>query len=373
MKRFLLSFAFLFCLSSLQAKTALIFGVTGQDGKYLSELLLSKGYQVHGVKRRSSSPNTMRIDHIYLDPHSDDAPFTLHYGDLTDSSSVLSILRNVQPDEVYNLAAQSHVRLSFDIPKYTADVDALGTLRILDAIVQLGMEKKVKFYQASTSELYGEVLEDPQTELTPFNPRSPYAVAKLYAYWITKQYRDAYGIFACNGILFNHESEVRGETFLTRKVTLAAARIKMGLQSCLYLGNLDAKRDWGYAKDYVEAMHLILQQESPDDFVIATGETHTVREFVEKSFYFAGIDLVWEGEGLDEVGKDSATNQIVVRIDPRYFRATEVDLLRGDASKAKKVLGWEPKESFESLIELMMKHDLKLAMKEKMLSDQMQD
>lgn len=363
-----LIFFMLLSFSSLSAKVALIFGITGQDGKFLSELLLEKGYTVHGVKRRSSSFNTGRIDHLYRDPHNKNVNFFLHYGDLLDYSSILGILKKVQPDEVYNLGAQSHVRLSFDIPLYTADVDGLGTLRILEALVHLDMHKKVKFYQASTSELYGEVLEIPQREETPFNPRSPYAVAKLYAYYITKQYRDAYGMYACNGILFNHESEERGETFLTRKVTRAVARIKLGLQDCLFLGNLEAKRDWGYAGDYVEAMHLMLQQEKPDDYVIATGQTHTVKEFVEKAFSVVGIDIAWSGSGIDEVGINKETKKILVRIDPKYFRATEVDLLLGDAKKAREELGWEPKVTFDNLVQLMVKHDLKLAKKEKAIS-----
>ncbi|MCH9631545.1 MAG: GDP-mannose 4,6-dehydratase [Chlamydiia bacterium] len=349
--------------SGLHAKVALIFGITGQDGKYLSELLLEKGYEVHGVKRKSSSFNTKRIDHLYKDAHERDVKFFLHYGDLTDYSSISSILRKVKPDEVYNLAAQSHVGLSFELPIYTAEVDALGTLRILDAMVDLDLHKTAKFYQASTSELYGKVLEVPQSENTHFNPRSPYAVAKLYGFWITKQYREAYGLFACNGILFNHESEARGETFLTKKVTMAAARIKLKMQDCLYLGNLDAKRDWGHARDYVRAMYLMLQQEEPDDYVVATGETHSVREFVEKSFLELGMKIAWRGKGLEEVGVDADTGDVLVRIDSRYFRATEVDLLLGDASKAKEKLGWKPQVNFKELISLMVQHDYKIALK----------
>ena len=336
----------LFCLiiGVLQAdKKAIIFGVTGQDGSYLSELLLEKGYEVHGIKRRSSSSNTSRLDHLYHDRHANKGKFFLHYGDLVDGSSVLSLLQKIQPDEIYNLAAQSHVRVSFDIPEYTVDVDGVGTLRILEAIRNLGWEKRVKFYQASTSELYGLVQEVPQKETTPFYPRSPYGVAKLYGYWITKNFREAYGIFACNGILFNHESPRRGETFITRKVTQAVARIYLGLQETLYIGNLEAKRDWGHAKDYVEGMWRMLQQEKPDDYVLATGETHSVREFIEKSFAVVDVNIVWEGSGEDEVGIDAATGKIRVRIDPIYYRPTEVELLIGDYSKAKRILGWEPK------------------------------
>ena len=306
---------------------------------------------------------------MYKDSHEREVKFFLHYGDITDSSSVSSILRKVQPDEVYNLAAQSNVRLSFDLPLYTAEVDALGTLRILDAMLDQGLHKTAKFYQASTSELYGKVLEIPQSEKTQFNPRSPYAIAKLYGFWITKQYREAYGFFACNGILFNHESEVRGETFITRKVTRAAARIKLKMQECLYLGNLDSKRDWGHARDYVEAMYLMLQQEEPDDYVVATGETHTVREFVERSFLELGMKIEWRGEGLNEEGVDADTGDVLVRIDPRYFRATEVDLLLGDPTKAREKLGWVTKVDFQELISLMVKHDYREARKEQMLKD----
>lgn len=339
-------------------KRALITGVTGQDGSYLAELLLDKGYEVHGIKRRSSSINTERIDHLYQDPHEEEVRFVLHYGDLTDSTNLIRIIQEVQPDEIYNLAAQSHVQVSFETPEYTANSDAIGTLRILEAIRILKLEHKTKFYQASTSELYGKVQEIPQTEKTPFYPRSPYAAAKLYAYWITVNYREAYDIFACNGILFNHESPVRGETFVTRKITKAVSRIKNGLQDKLYLGNLNASRDWGYAGDYAEAMWLMLQQPRPEDFVIATGETHTVREFVEKAFLYVGIHIRWEGNGVDEVGVNAANGHTVVCIDPRYFRPTEVDLLVGDATKAREILGWTPKMRFDELVRHMMEKDL---------------
>ena len=339
-------------------KTALIFGITGQDGSYLTEFLLEKGYTVHGVKRRSSMHNTGRLDHLYKDFHDPDARLFLHYGDITDSANVLHLVEKVKPDEIYNLAAQSHVQVSFEMPEYTAQTDAIGTLRILEAIRMLGLCKKTKFYQASTSELYGLVQEIPQKETTQFYPRSPYAAAKLYAYWVTINYREAYGIYACNGILFNHESPRRGETFVTRKITQAACRISLGLQDVLYLGNLDSKRDWGYAKDYVEAMWLMLQQEKPDDFVIATGKTHSVREFVELTFKEAGYDIVWQGEGVNEVGRDRTSGKILIKIDPRYFRPTEVDLLLGDAQKAQKVLGWKPKTSFKELVKIMMSEDL---------------
>ena len=346
-------------------KRALIFGVTGQDGSYLAEFLIEKGYQVHGVKRRSSSHNTLRLDHIYEGPQELDRRFILHYGDLTDSSNIIHLIQKIQPDEIYNLAAQSHVKVSFEVPEYCGDVDALGTLRILEAIRLLGLEEKTKFYQASTSELYGLAREIPQTETTPFYPRSPYAIAKQYAYWVTVNYREAYNIFSCNGILFNHESPRRGQTFLTRKVTQAAARIRYGLQDSLYLGNLDAKRDWGFARDYIEAMWLMMQQETPSDYVIATGESHTVREFTEKAFGYANINLVWQGEGVDEVGIDQSSGEIVVRIDPRYFRPTEVPHLQGDPTKAIRELGWNPqKTSFDELIELMMAHDLEEAQRE---------
>lgn len=340
-------------------KTALITGITGQDGAYLAEFLLNKGYVVHGIKRRSSSFNTARVDHLYKDPHERNVNFFMHYGDLTDSTNLIRIIQEVQPDEIYNLAAQSHVQVSFETPEYTANSDGLGTLRLLEAIRILGMEKKTKFYQASTSELYGKVQDIPQKETTPFYPRSPYAAAKLYAYWITVNYREAYGIFACNGILFNHESPIRGETFVTRKITMAATKIKHGLQEKLYLGNLDAKRDWGFAKDYVEAMWLILQQEYPEDYVIATGETHSVREFTELAFKEVGIEILWKGKGSDEVGTDSSTGKVLVEIDPRYYRPTEVDLLIGDPSKAKEKLGWEPKVKLEELVKIMITADEK--------------
>ncbi len=338
-------------------KVALITGITGQDGAYLAEFLLDKGYIVHGIKRRSSSFNTARIDHLYRDPHERNVNFFMHYGDLTDSTNLIRIIQEVQPDEIYNLAAQSHVQVSFETPEYTANSDGLGTLRLLEAIRILGLEKKTKFYQASTSELYGKVQEIPQKETTPFYPRSPYAAAKLYAYWITINYREAYGIFACNGILFNHESPIRGETFVTRKITMAAAKIKYGMQDRLYLGNIDAKRDWGFAKDYVEAMWLMLQQESPDDYVIATGETHSVREFTEIAFKELGIDIIWQGKGVEEVGIDASTRKIIVEIDPGYYRPTEVELLIGDPSKAREKLGWEPKVKMEELAKIMIKAD----------------
>jgi len=340
-------------------KVALITGITGQDGAYLAELLLNKGYTVHGIKRRSSSFNTARIDHLYKDPHERNVNFFMHYGDLTDSSNLIRIIQETQPDEIYNLAAQSHVQVSFETPEYTANSDGLGTLRLLEAIRILGLEKKTKFYQASTSELYGQVKEIPQKETTPFYPRSPYAAAKLYAYWITVNYREAYKIFACNGILFNHESPIRGETFVTRKITMAATKIKHGLQEKLYLGNLDAKRDWGFAKDYVEAMWLILQQENPDDYVIATGETHSVREFTELAFKEVGIDIIWKGKGSEEYGIDSSTGKVLVEIDPRYYRPTEVEILIGDPSKAKEKLGWKPKIKLEELVKIMIRADEK--------------
>jgi GDPmannose 4,6-dehydratase len=339
-------------------KVALITGITGQDGAYLAELLLKKGYIVHGVKRRSSLFNTDRIDHLYQDQHENNVNFFLHYGDLTDSTNLIRIVQQVQPDEIYNLAAQSHVQVSFETPEYTANSDALGTLRILEAIRILGLTKKTRFYQASTSELYGKVQETPQKETTPFYPRSPYAAAKIYGYWITVNYREAYGMYACNGILFNHESPIRGETFVTRKITRAVARIKLGLQQNLYLGNLDAKRDWGYAADYVKAMWLMLQQDQPDDFIIATGETRSVREFVEVAFKYAGIEIVWQGSGIEEKGIDVVTGNVLVHIDPRYFRPTEVDLLLGDPTKAKEKLGWKPETSLEELISMMVKEDL---------------
>ena len=349
-------------------KKALITGITGQDGSYLAEFLLSKDYEVHGIIRRSSSFNTGRIEHLYVDEYIEDMHneknFYLHYGDITDSTNVISLIQNIMPDEIYNLAAQSHVKVSFDIPEYTANVDALGTLRILEAVHLLGL-KDTKIYQASTSELYGLVQEVPQSETTPFYPRSPYGVAKLYGFWITKNYREAYDIFACNGILFNHESPRRGETFVTRKITLAAARIKLGRQKKLYLGNLDAKRDWGHAKDYVECMWLILQNDVPDDFVIATGEMHTVREFCELAFKEVGINLCWEGEGIDEKGIDSKTGNVLIEVDPQYFRPTEVDQLLGNPSKAMEKLGWNPTQTpFETLVKEMVQEDLKLVKKE---------
>ena len=350
-------------------KTAIITGITGQDGAYLAEFLLDKGYEVHGIKRRSSLFNTGRIDHLYRDPHEENVKLHLHYGDLTDSTNLIRIIQEVQPDEIYNLAAQSHVKVSFETPEYTANSDALGTLRLLEAIRILGLEKKTRFYQASTSELYGKVAEIPQTEKTPFNPRSPYAAAKLYAYWITVNYREAYGMFASNGILFNHESPVRGETFVTRKITRAAARIKLGLQKKVFLGNLDAKRDWGHARDYVEAMWRILQHDEPDDFVIATGETHSVRQLAELAFKEAGFNIRWEGTGVDEKGIDAETGQTLVEVDPRYFRPTEVDLLLGDATKAKEKLGWEPRTSFKQLVREMVQEDLRLFKKDQLCKE----
>jgi len=341
-------------------KVALITGITGQDGCYLAELLLAKGYTVHGVKRRSSSLNTSRIDHLYDDPHSGTVKsqrFRLHYGDLTDSTNLIRLVQEVQPDEIYNLAAQSHVAVSFETPEYTANADGLGTLRLLEAVRILGLERRTRFYQASTSELYGLVRETPQRETTPFYPRSPYAVAKLYAYWITVNYREAYGMHASNGILFNHESPLRGETFVTRKITRAVAAIELGQQDCLYLGNLDAKRDWGHARDYVEGMWRILQQDQPDDYVLATGETYSVRAFVERAFARVGRAVVWQGAGIDEVGIDQSTGQVLVRIDPRYFRPTEVDLLLGDATKAREKLGWHHRISFADLVDEMVDAD----------------
>jgi len=372
-------------------KVALITGITGQDGAYLAEFLLDKGYTVHGVKRRTSLFNTDRIDHLYQDPHEKSRRFVLHYGDMTDSSSLTRIVQQVQPDEIYNLAAQSHVAVSFEEPEYTADSDALGALRLLEAIRILGMEKKTRFYQASTSELYGKAVETPQKETTPFYPRSPYGVAKLYAYWITVNYREAYGMFACNGILFNHESPVRGETFVTRKITRAMARIKLGLQDCLYLGNLNAKRDWGHARDFVEAQWLMLQQPEPEDFVIATGEQHSVREFVDTAAAELGMKIRWQGRGVKEVGVlDSALGtrhselstqnsalstqhsalkggNVIVAVDPRYFRPTEVDALLGDASKARKKLGWTPKIKFKQLVAEMVSADFKVAERDELV------
>jgi len=345
----------------------LITGITGQDGVYLATLLLNKGYMVHGVKRRSSMFNTERIDHLYEDPHEDNVNFQLHYGDLTDSTNLIRIVQETKPDEIYNLAAQSHVQVSFETPEYTANADAVGTLRILEAIRILGMQESTKFYQASTSELYGKVQETPQTETTPFYPRSPYAAAKLYAFWITKNYREAYGMFASNGILFNHESPVRGETFVTRKITRAAARIKLGLQNKLYLGNLDAKRDWGHARDYVEGMWSIMQHNVPDDFVLATGVMHSVRDFVNMAFGEVDIKVRWEGEGAEEKGYNDDSGELLVDIDKRYFRPTEVELLIGDASKAKRDLGWEAKCSLQEMVSEMIKADLALFKKDEYL------
>jgi GDPmannose 4,6-dehydratase len=347
-------------------KVALITGVTGQDGAYLAEFLLNKGYIVHGIKRRASSFNTARVDHLYRDPHEDGVRFFLHHGDLTDSSSLIRIIQQVQPDEIYNLAAQSHVAVSFEEPEYTANSDALGTLRVLEAMRILGLQKKTRFYQASTSELYGLVQETPQKETTPFYPRSPYAVAKLYAYWITVNYREAYGMYACNGILFNHESPVRGENFVTRKITRALARIKLGLQKRLYLGNLDAKRDWGHARDYVEVQWLMLQQEKPEDFVIATGVQYSVRDFVNAASEELGIHVRWEGSGVDEKGYDTNGN-CIVSVDPRYFRPTEVETLLGDATKAREKLGWQPKTSFDELVKEMVREDLKSAERDELV------
>ena len=348
-------------------KVAFITGITGQDGAYLAELLLKKDYIVHGLKRRSSSFNTGRIDHLYQDPHVNKRNFILHHGDLTDSSNLIRIIQEVQPDEIYNLAAQSHVQVSFETPEYTANADGLGTLRILEAIRLLGMVDKTKFYQASTSELYGMVQEVPQNEKTPFYPRSPYAVAKLYGYWITINYREAYKMYACNGILFNHESPVRGETFVTRKITRAAARISMGTQERVYLGNLEAKRDWGHASDFVEGMWRMLQQEKPEDFVLATGVTTTIREFTERAFAEVGITLEWSGSGVDETGRDVKSGNIIVSVDPAYFRPTEVDLLIGDASKAREKLGWQPTCDLQQMIEEMIKSDLEEARKDQLL------
>ncbi len=351
-------------------KRALITGITGQDGAYLAELLLGKGYEVHGIKRRSSLLNTHRVDHLYHDPHEKDIRFKLHYGDMTDATNLIRIVQEVQPDEIYNLAAQSHVQVSFETPEYTANSDALGTLRILEAIRILKLEKKTRFYQASTSELYGKVQETPQKETTPFYPRSPYAAAKLYAYWITVNYREGYGIFASNGILFNHESPLRGETFVTRKITRAASRIKLGLQKKVYLGNLNSKRDWGHAKDYVEGMWRILQHDTADDFVLATGKTYAVREFVNLVFAELDIPIVWQGEGVNEKGIDQKTGAVVVEIDPRYFRPTEVDLLLGDATKAKEKLGWEPQCSLAQLVKEMVAADIAEAKKEVFLKSE---
>ncbi len=349
---------------TIMKKVALITGITGQDGSYLAEFLIDKGYEVHGLMRRSSSFNTARIEHLYLDEWVRDMKksrlVNLHWADMTDSSSLIRVIGEIKPTEIYNLAAQSHVKVSFDVPEYTADTDALGVLRLLEAVRICGLDKQCKIYQASTSELYGKVQEVPQKETTPFYPRSPYGVAKLYGYWIIKNYRESYGMFCCNGILFNHESERRGETFVTRKITLAAARIAHGLQDKLYLGNLDALRDWGYAKDYIECMWLILQQEQPDDFVIATGEYHTVREFATLAFHHAGIEIEWKGTGLEEQGIDKATGKVLIEVDPKYFRPAEVEQLLGDPSKAKALLGWNPrKTTFEQLVKIMVDHDMK--------------
>ena len=347
-------------------KTALITGITGQDGAYLAEFLLEKGYTVHGIKRRASLFNTDRIDHLYKDPHEKGVKFKLHYGDLTDATNLIRIIQEVRPDEIYNLAAQSHVMVSFETPEYTANADALGTLRLLEAIRILGLEKKTRFYQASTSELYGKVRETPQKETTPFYPRSPYGVAKLYAYWITVNYREAYNFFACNGILFNHESPIRGETFVTRKITRAVARIKLGLQQKLFLGNFNARRDWGHARDFVEAQWLILQQDRPEDYVIATGVQHSVREFVEAAFHEVGISIQWKGKGANEKGYDGSSGKALVEVDHRYFRPAEVDTLLGDATKARKKLGWKPKVTFRELVSEMVREDLKEAEKDQL-------
>ena len=350
------------------AKKALITGITGQDGAYLAEFLLDKGYEVHGIKRRASLFNTDRIDHLYQDPHERNVRLKLHYGDLTDATNLIRIVQQVQPDEIYNLAAQSHVAVSFETPEYTANSDALGTLRLLEAIRILGLERKTRFYQASTSEMYGKVQEIPQKETTPFYPRSPYGAAKVYAYWIVVNYREAYGLYACNGILFNHESPLRGETFVTRKVTRGLARIKEGLQECLYLGNLDSLRDWGHARDYVKAQWLILQQNEPEDFVIATGEQHSVREFVTKAGAQLVLDLTWSGSGVDEHAVERASGRTIVKVDPRYFRPTEVDTLLGDASKAEQKLGWKAETSFESLVKEMVEEDLEAARRDALVA-----
>ena len=348
-------------------KKALITGITGQDGAYLAEFLIEKGYEVHGIKRRASQFNTNRIDHLYEDPHKENRRMILHYGDMSDASNLIRVLQEVQPDEVYNLAAQSHVQVSFETPEYTADVDAMGAMRILEGIRLLGLEKKTRFYQASTSELYGKVQEVPQTETTPFYPRSPYACAKLYAFWITVNYREAYGIYACNGILFNHESPIRGETFVTRKITRALSRIHVGLQDCLYIGNLNSLRDWGHAKDYVRMQWLMLQQEAPEDYVIATGEQHSVREFIEIAAKELGIAIRWEGTGIDERGVNVANGKTIVSVDPHYFRPTEVDTLLGDPSKAKANLKWEPQITFEALVKEMVQADLEEAKRDELI------
>ena len=355
---------------TILTKKALITGVTGQDGAYLAELLLAKGYEVHGIKRRASSFNTDRIDHLYQDPHEKNVRLTLHYGDLTDATNLIRIVQQVQPDEIYNLAAQSHVAVSFETPEYTANSDALGTLRILEAIRILGLVEKTRFYQASTSEMYGKVQEIPQRETTPFYPRSPYGAAKVYAYWITVNYREAYGLFACNGILFNHESPVRGETFVTRKITRALARISLGLQDCLFLGNLDSLRDWGHARDYVRAQWLMLQQNEPEDFVIASGEQHSVRKFVEVAGRRLGMQIAWRGSGVDECAIDEKTGKTIVKVDARYFRPTEVETLLGDPTKAKQKLGWSAEISFEELVREMIEHDLSIAKRDALVAEQ---
>lgn len=351
----------------MHKKVALITGVTGQDGSYLAELLLEKGYEVHGLKRRASSFNSSRIDHLYQDVHENNRNFFLHYADLTDTSNIVRLLKEIEPDEIYNLAAQSHVKVSFDMPEYTANVDGIGTLRFLEAIRILGLSKKTRFYQASTSELFGLVQETPQKETTPFYPRSPYGCAKLYAYWITVNYRESYGMYACNGILFNHESPRRGETFVTRKITRAAVRIKLGMQDKLYLGNLSSKRDWGHAKDYVKGMWLMLQQEKPEDFVLATGQTTTIRDFCSLAFQQLGYDLKWEGEGVNEKGIDAASGKVLIEVDPRYFRPAEVDLLLGDPKKAQEKLGWYSEHSLQELVHDMITSDMQEAQKEKFL------
>jgi GDPmannose 4,6-dehydratase len=358
------SFGVIMASQDLKRRVALITGVTGQDGAYLAEYLIGQGYIVHGIKRRSSSFNTARIDHLYQDPHSGDLRFFLHHGDMTDSTNLIRLMQQVRPTEIYNLAAQSHVAVSFESPEYTANADAIGVLRLLEAIRILGMEKETRFYQASTSELYGLVQEVPQSERTPFYPRSPYAVAKLYGYWITINYREAYGIHASNGILFNHESPIRGETFVTRKITRSVARMELGIEETLYLGNLDAKRDWGHARDYVEGMHKILQADVPDDFVLATGETRSVRDFVEIALAEVGRTIAWKGEGVEETGIDTASGKTIVRVDPAYFRPTEVDLLIGDATKAHEILGWKPTTSFAQLVKEMVASDLDIARRE---------
>ncbi len=351
-------------------KRALISGITGQDGAYLAELLLEKGYEVHGIKRRASSFNTDRIDHLYQDPHERDVRLTLHYGDLTDATNLIRIIQQVQPDEIYNLAAQSHVAVSFETPEYTANCDAVGTLRILEAIRILGLSRKTRFYQASTSEMFGKVQEIPQRETTPFYPRSPYGAAKVYAFWITVNYREAYGMFACSGILFNHESPVRGETFVTRKITRALARISQGMQECLYLGNMDSLRDWGHARDYVRAQWLMLQQDQPEDFVIATGRQFSVRSFVDQAAALLNMQIEWRGTGIAEEGIDLKSGRTVVRVDPRYFRPSEVETLLGDPSKARQKLGWQPETSFEQLVKEMIEHDVEIAKRDAMVAQQ---